>query len=342
MSHGVDRLTITDEGEVTSISEGPEMPEEELLRLDDGTLLPSELAELRSLLQLHSMALGGSDNPGESEEEGVGEHAAQLAVLADAKTDMLRDCLLEFDESILLLHDKLLDHEALCKRLAVVRKAKAAPVPAGRCDYDEAIAFDDDDTDAAAASDRYDADDDEDAFDLSDLLKVDGPAGAGTRGGGTGGGALSSSRERGSSAAGVGSTSIGECSGPPSSAAAAAAAAEEEEEEEEEEETLDQRVATSRQEIRTLIRAMERGKQATAEPTIAGGRSAGGRSAGGGKGAGGKGARAAAVNAVDPAAGVTGARRSLPPVVPPPRARQSSYSARLRMTASTWSAKEWH
>ena len=42
------------------------------------------------------------------------------------KADMLRDCLLDFDEGLLLLHDKLLDHESLVKRLNAVRKRKTA------------------------------------------------------------------------------------------------------------------------------------------------------------------------------------------------------------------------
>ena len=58
----VDRLTL-DEGHVEEVhgeDDAVEMPEDELLRLDDGTPLPVELAELRSLLELHSLA-GATD-----------------------------------------------------------------------------------------------------------------------------------------------------------------------------------------------------------------------------------------------------------------------------------------
>ena len=49
----VDRLTI-DEGYVEEVhgeDDAVEMPDDELLRLDDGTPLPVELAELRDLLR---------------------------------------------------------------------------------------------------------------------------------------------------------------------------------------------------------------------------------------------------------------------------------------------------
>ena len=75
-----------------------DFPEEELLRLDDGTPLPAQLTELRSLLQLHALAasteiVAPDDDP---------DAAERLAELAATKAEMLRDCLLDFDEGLLL------------------------------------------------------------------------------------------------------------------------------------------------------------------------------------------------------------------------------------------------
>ena len=39
---------------------------------------------------------------------------------------------------MLFLHDKLLEHEALCRRLAVLRR-KHSVKPAGRSHFDEAV-----------------------------------------------------------------------------------------------------------------------------------------------------------------------------------------------------------
>ena len=183
----VDRLTLDEDGTEHELQSAlAEFPEEELLRLDDGTPLPAALTELRSLLQLHAAA---TSEPVVEPDDDDPQAAARLAELAATKADMLRDCLLDFDEGMLLLHDKLLDHEQLVKRLTAVRKRNVA-VPAGKFAYDEAVSFDDDDdgapgaaTSSSASSGRQAAkggdSDDDDLFDLSDLLRAEGPGGAG-------------------------------------------------------------------------------------------------------------------------------------------------------------------
>ena len=159
----LDRLTLNEDGsDHEEAGVLTEIPEEEMLRLDDGTPLPAELSELRALLQLHSATAAEAQPNADADDP---EQAAQLAALASAKADMLRDCLLEFDEGMLLMHDKLLDHEALVKRLHEVRKTKTVKL-AGRVDYDEAIDV---------------GDDDDDDLSLADLLAVDLPGGAGGR-----------------------------------------------------------------------------------------------------------------------------------------------------------------
>ena len=95
----VDRLTLDDEGAAHEEFSLADFPEEELLRLDDGTPLPAALTELRSLLNLHAAAAAepvvqSDDDP---------EAAARLAAIAASKADMLRDCLLDFDEGLLLI-----------------------------------------------------------------------------------------------------------------------------------------------------------------------------------------------------------------------------------------------
>ena len=77
------------------------------------------------------------------------------------------------------------------------------------------------------------------------------------------------------------------------------------------EEALDQRVASSRQQIKAWVRALEEGKRERAPQ---------GSALGGVRG----------LNCV-------GSIAVLPPVVPPPRARQSSYSQRLRLNAARYS-----
>ena len=65
--------------EATALADEAEegLPDEELLRLDDGTLLPAELAEVRSLLQLQASLLEESNGDGEEllldEDETVSE-----------------------------------------------------------------------------------------------------------------------------------------------------------------------------------------------------------------------------------------------------------------------------
>ena len=215
------------------------------------------------------------------------------------------------------MHDKLLDHETLVKRLAAARKRNVA-VPAGKFAYDEAISFDDDDEQQQQQQPQAGGgdDDDDDVFDLSDLLKADAPGGAGQRsGGGTGGGA---SKGKGGGAAVASGAAEGEASG-------AGLGVEEEEvvPEEEDEEALDQKVIASRQQIKTWLRALEEGQAQTSHVLagVGGGRS--GIGIGGGRGPKG------------PAAAIA----ALPPVRPPPKAKQSSFSARLRSSTTQWSQK---
>ena len=53
------------------------LPTEELLRLDDGTLLPEELTELRTLLQLQASFLGRGGEAEEAENEDLADPAAR-------------------------------------------------------------------------------------------------------------------------------------------------------------------------------------------------------------------------------------------------------------------------
>ena len=104
----VDRLTI-DEGYVEEVhgeDDAVEMPDDELLRLDDGTPLPVELAELRSLLELHSLAGATDEDDMIAVDDASGRKL--LDEIAAAKADALRDCLLGFDEGILQLENDLL------------------------------------------------------------------------------------------------------------------------------------------------------------------------------------------------------------------------------------------
>ena len=308
----IDRLTLDEStSNYTESSMLAGIPDEELLCLDDGTPLPAELTELRSLLQLHS-AFAGDDAPPEPEpSDDDPDAASRLAEIASAKADMLRDCLLDFDEGMLLLHDKLLDHERLVKRLDALRRRQRA-VPAGRLAYDEAVAFDADD------------DDDDDEIDLSDLLAADLPGGA---------------RSSGAKKAAAKSSSSG--------SGGAAAAAEDDDEphvEEEDEETLDQRVSTSRQQIKAWVRALEEGKQPPNKantskpppdsPTQAPSPPQGARPP----------QQPTRMPLLSKAAGIGGGappsiagRAALPPVKPPPpKARETSYSMRLRANTATW------
>jgi len=277
----VDRLTLdgAEPVEVQDEEADVEMPEEELLRLDDGTRLPAELAELRTLLELHSTSsvFDGDDVDDASRN--------QMAALQVAKAEALRDCLLGFDEGILLLHDKLLDHEALCKRLDMLRKCKRA-APVGKFRYDEEVVFDDDAANAVGHSE-------DSALDLSDLLSIDTPGGVVSDG--RGGAAVKATTDSA------------------------------EDDADDQEEALDQRVAASRQQIKAWLRALEEGKHEKA-PT--------GRVAAAIEG------RAAAAAEGRPGGPIIArAPTELAPVVPPPRARQSSFSHRLRAQTMQWNAR---
>ena len=86
------------------------LPTEELLRLDDGTLLPEELTELRTLLQLQASFVGRGGEMEEVEsDEDLADSAARarrdrLSMLREQQRRHLNDCLLAFDDSVLFLH----------------------------------------------------------------------------------------------------------------------------------------------------------------------------------------------------------------------------------------------
>ena len=74
----------------------------------------------------------------------------RLHALQTMKADYVTDCLMAFDESILFLHDKVLDHERLVKRLADMQKRKAV-LPRGKSSrFDEAIELSDEEEDGSA------------------------------------------------------------------------------------------------------------------------------------------------------------------------------------------------
>ena len=160
------------------------LPTEELLRLDDGTLLPEELTELRTLLQLQAsfVGRGGETEEAESDED-LADPAARarcerLAALRKQQRQHLNDCLLAFDDSVLFLHAQLLEHEKLGRRVRALQRRKQA-VPAGRFRYDEGIECGSDESDGGAAAD-----------DWRDWLSEAPPGAAAAlrRGGGSGGG----------------------------------------------------------------------------------------------------------------------------------------------------------
>jgi len=239
--------------------DAPSLPDEERLRLDDGTLLPMALTELRAMLQLHSslLAEAAAEDGQQAADPEEAERDEAHRELRALKLDTVADCLMEFDDAMLFLHDKLLDHEADCRRLAAVRKRNAA-VPAGRYGFDEVVTFDDEEAEEveggghgsgggaarghnsiAGASAPNDSDDD---LELSDLLLAEAPSDWVSSTG-------SSAKASSAAAAGRGS-----------------AGAEDEVVEDgldpaEDEETLDQRVSASRVQIKTLLRALEEGKQ---------------------------------------------------------------------------------
>ena len=160
------------------------LPTEELLRLDDGTLLPEELTELRTLLQLQAsfVGRGGETEEAESDED-LADPAARargerLAALREQQRQHLNDCLLAFDDSVLFLHAQLLEHEKLGRRVRALQRRKQA-VPAGRFRYDEGIECGSDESDGGATAD-----------DWRDWLSEAPPGAAAAlrRGGGSGGG----------------------------------------------------------------------------------------------------------------------------------------------------------
>lgn len=216
------------------------LPAEELLRLDDGTALPAELAELRSMLQLHQSLMGASERAAsdDPEEEALAE---RLAALHAAKAEQVRDCLLAFDDGLLFLHDRLLDHEVLVKRLAAVRKQRTA-VPAGKCRFDESVAVDDDDP---ALGNRA-AESDDDDLDLNSLLSVDSAA--------------TMVKQQRSRRAPSGSSGEQALAGRAATGMGPAAC------DEDDEEALDQKVAASRQNIKTWLRAREAGDRSAPLP----------------------------------------------------------------------------
>ena len=179
------------------------LPAEELLRLDDGTPLPPELAELRTLLQVHASLAGVVGGGGDDDDD------ERLRALQEAKAEKLRDCLMLFDDFVLFLHDRVLDHEALVRRVTALRKRGSAK-PAGRMRFDEAIEL---------------GDDGDGELTLRELL------------------------EDGGEAAGAWCEGAGASAEDDKEAAA----------EEDDEEVLDQRLATSRQQIKRWVRALQTG-----------------------------------------------------------------------------------
>jgi hypothetical protein len=158
------------------------LPTEELLRLDDGTLLPEELTELRTLLQLQASFVGrGGEAEEEESDEDLSDPAARargerLVALREQQRQHLNDCLLAFDDSVLFLHAQLLEHEKLGRRVRALQRRKQA-VPAGRFRYDEGIECGSDESDGGAAAD-----------DWRDWLSEAPPSAAAARRGGGGGG----------------------------------------------------------------------------------------------------------------------------------------------------------
>ena len=206
-----------------SLDDELELPSEELLRLDDGTLLPPELAELRALLQLQASFVQSRNEENEEdalehgEEPPVPGRSERLAALREQQRQHLNECLLEFDDSLLFLHSLLLEHEKLERRVRALRRRKQA-LPAGRCRYDEGI-------ECGSGSDDGEGDD------WRDWL-TEAPRG----GGGGGGGGGSSSGGGRSAAGGGGGDGDGDA--------------------DDDEESLDQRLAASRQQIKACLRSL--------------------------------------------------------------------------------------
>ena len=140
----------------TAEEEELDLPKEELLRLDDGTPLPEELTELRALLQLQATFVSRrdeADTDGEDEPD-ARERCDRLAALRQQQRQHLNECLLGFDDSVLFLHARLLEHEKLERRVRALRRRKQA-VPAGRFRYDEGFECGDDDSDGGGAEEDW-------------------------------------------------------------------------------------------------------------------------------------------------------------------------------------------
>ena len=115
---------------------------DELLRLDDGTPLPPELSEIRSLMLLKS-ELEGAPAAEPSAEENSSPGAARLAALQAQKAAHVADCLLAFDDASLFLHERVLEHERLVERLSALRRRGQTKRAAPQRAFDEAFEADD-------------------------------------------------------------------------------------------------------------------------------------------------------------------------------------------------------
>lgn len=69
--------------------------------------------------------------------------SSRLHALHAMKAECVGDCLMEFDESLLFLHDKVLDHERLVRKLAELRTLRAVR-PLSKCRFDESFVVSDD------------------------------------------------------------------------------------------------------------------------------------------------------------------------------------------------------
>jgi len=115
---------------------------DELLRLDDGTPLPPELSEIRSLMLLKS-ELEGAPAAEPSAEENSSPAAARLVALQAQKAAHVADCLLAFDDASLFLHERVLEHERLVERLSALRRRGQTKRAAPQRAFDEAFEADD-------------------------------------------------------------------------------------------------------------------------------------------------------------------------------------------------------
>ncbi|KAL1520718.1 hypothetical protein AB1Y20_022287 [Prymnesium parvum] len=227
------------------------LPPEELLRLDDGTLLPPELTEIRSLLQLQASLL--SHSPSDEEglfvpEAGLSEdelqRTAKLHALHAMKAEYVADCLLGFDEGLLFLHDKVLDHERLVRKLSEVRKRKAVR-PVGKCRFDESFYVSDEEDNGSSSKDQRSRVEERAApmDEMRELLAMD-------------------ADDPGSWCdANVSDQREGDAAGKALAGTMDSS---------EDEEVIDQKVAESRQQIKSWVRALEVGSREPALPAILG------------------------------------------------------------------------